>query len=180
MSANRCGSGKMRRYATHAGPTKGCHIDAQSTDRDAGYALFELAPRLTRLENAVLSEVTPPLTFRQYRILQRVAEGRTTVTALGRLATITLPAVSESVDVLVRKGLLERRTSAQDRRASDLLLTEDGVAALRTADRLLTETAGSVLAGVPVERRAALAADLRHVTEQVTRALLADRDASTG
>lgn len=127
----------------------------------------------------MLSEVTPPLTFRQYRILQRVAEGRTTVTALGRLATITLPAVSESVDVLVRKGLLERRTSPEDRRASDLLLTDDGVAALSTADRLLTDTAGSVLAGVPLERRAALAADLRHVTEHVTRALVEDRDAGT-
>jgi DNA-binding MarR family transcriptional regulator len=152
--------------------------DEQDKQQEAaGLALFELAPRLTRLENAVLRDVTPPLTFRQYRILQRVAQGRTTLTALGRLATISLPAVSESVEGLVRKGLLRRRVDADDRRAVNLQLTKSGQRALDTAERLLVEAAQRLLDGVPVRRRVALEADVRRITERVTRALLDELDA---
>lgn len=146
-------------------------------DVEAGHALFELAPRLTRLENAVLRSVDPPLTFRQYRLLERVAQGNSTVTALGRLATITLPAVSESVDVLVRKGLVDRRSSVRDRRESNLHVTPYGRRALEQAELLLAETATLILTGVPARRRATLSRDLRAVIDQVTDALLADRDA---
>ena len=152
-------------------------IDESLPDIDAGHALFELAPRLTRLENAVLRAVDPPLTFRQYRLLERVADGYTTVTALGRLATITLPAISESVDVLVRKGLLDRRANEQDRRESNLHLTEAGTRALEQANALLAETAQRILTGVPARRRPTLARDTRRVIEQVTESLLALREA---
>jgi DNA-binding MarR family transcriptional regulator len=152
-------------------------IDESPPDIDAGHALFELAPRLTRLENAVLRSVDPPLTFRQYRLLERVADGYTTVTALGRLATITLPAISESVDVLVRKGLLERRANEQDRRESNLHLTAPGTRALEQANALLAETAQRILNGVPGRRRPTLARDTRQVIEQVTASLLALREA---
>jgi DNA-binding MarR family transcriptional regulator len=143
----------------------------------AGRALFELAPRLTRLENAVLRDVTPPLTFRQYRILQRVAQGRTTLTALGRLATISLPAVSESVEGLVRKGLLRRKTDARDRRAVNLELTRGGRRALDTAEHLLHVAAERLLDDLPAKRRGELAADVRAITERVSRALLEELDA---
>ena len=141
-------------------------------DVEAGHALFELAPRLTRLENAVLGSLTPPLTFRQYRLLERVSQGHTTVTALGRLATITLPAVSESVDVLVRKGLLDRRSSDRDRRESNLHLTPEGERCLEEAIELLAETASQILVGVPARRRATLARDVRAVIDEVTDALV--------
>lgn len=153
----------------------GHRIEDPRTDVEAGHALFELAPRLTRLENAVLRSVTPPLTFRQYRLLERVAEGHTTVTALGRLATITLPAVSESVDVLVRKGLLDRRSNALDRRESNLYLTETGTQALKQAQALLAETARTILSGVPARRRVTLAKDVRKVIDEVTAELLSHR-----
>lgn len=154
----------------------GCRIDQPPPDIDAGHALFELAPRLTRLENAALRAVDPPLTFRQYRLLQRVADGYTTVTALGRLATITLPAISESVDVLVRKELLDRRASERDRRESNLSLTPTGVRALDQANDLLAEIAQTILSGVSARRRPTLARDARRVIDQVTRSLLELRE----
>lgn len=155
----------------------GARIDEPLPDIEAGHALFELAPRLTRLENEVLRSVDPPLTFRQYRLLGRVAAGYTTVTALGRLATITLPAISESVDVLVRRGLLARRANEQDRRESNLHLTETGTRALAQAQGLLAETAERILTGVPGRRRPTLTKDVRRVIDQVTRSLLELREA---
>lgn len=125
----------------------------------------------------MLRSVDPPLTFRQYRLLERVADGFTTVTALGRLATITLPAISESVDVLVRKGLLDRRANEQDRRESNLHLTTAGTHALEQANALLAQTAQQILTGVPARRRATLTRDTRRVIEQVTASLLALREA---
>jgi DNA-binding MarR family transcriptional regulator len=157
----------------HAPPQEGPSIDQLSPpETDSGQALFELAPRLTRLENAVLRAVDPPLTFRQYRLLERVSDGYATVTALGRLATITLPAISESVDVLVRKGLLARRLNEQDRRESHLNLTDAGSTALEQATLLLEHMAKEILAGVPARRRQTLARDLRRVTDHVTESLL--------
>lgn len=130
--------------------------------------LFELAPRLTRLENGVLREVGPGLTFRQYRILRRVSEGETTITAIGQHATISLPAISESVDGLVRKGLLERHTDPYDRRASNLVLTEAGRGVLDEAQRRLDTLAESILQGMGVQRREQLRRDVSRVRDRVT------------
>ena len=159
-------------------------MQADDADRHeeegVGLALFELAPRLTRLENAVLRDVDPPLTFRQYRILRRVAEGRTTLTALGKLATISLPAVSESVEGLVRKGLLHRTADLHDRRAVQLELTPEGEKALARAQELLEEAARDLLAGLMVaDQRLAFEDDLRELADRVTRALLASRRPSS-
>ncbi len=140
----------------------------------AGLWLFELAPRLTRLENAVLQEVEPPLTFRQYRILRRVTEGRRTITAIGQHATISLPAISESVDGLVRKGLLERRPDTKDRRAANLVLTEAGLRTLDEADARLDALAEEILGDLSARRRAQLRRELSRVSGRVT-ALLRGR-----
>ncbi len=135
---------------------------------EAGLALLEIAPRITRLENTVLGDLPQPLTFRQYRLLERVSQGQTTITALGRLATISLPAVSESVDVLVRKGLLIRAPSERDWRESVLALTESGSAALSAARTALDELAATVLVGIGSRRLAPLARDVRAVGAHVT------------
>ena len=150
--------------------------DATPATVDAGLALFELAPRLTRLENSILRSVDPPLTFRQYRILHRVAEGRTSLTALGKLATITLPAISESVDVLVRKGLLLRGTSDADRRAVELRLTDEGERARAQAATLLEQAAWRLLEDVDPARRGELAEAIRLITAHVTEALVTPSD----
>lgn len=145
--------------------------DPQVSD---GLWLFELAPRLTRLENAVLQDVDPALTFRQYRILRRVVEGETTITAIGRHATITLPAISESVDGMVRKGLLERHTDVRDRRAAHLVLTDAGRRALDEAQRRLDVLAETILEGMSPRRRQQLRRDTSLVRDRVT-ALLRER-----
>lgn len=140
-----------------------------------GLWLFELAPRLTRLENAVLQEVGPALTFRQYRILRRVREGQTTMTAIGQHATISLPAISESVEGLVRKGLLERRTDPTDRRAANLMLTDAGLRTLHQADARLDALSEEILGDLPPQRRERLRREVSRVSGRVTALLRARR-----
>ena len=151
-------------------------MEGNRPEIDPGRALFELAPRLTRLGNAVLRAVTPPLTFRQFRLLERVNQGQSTVTELGRNATITLPAISESVDGLVSKGLLNRQANQHDRRELRLSLTSDGESALRQARGLLEASAKRILTAVPESRHADLSHDLQTVKEQVTDALIDSRN----
>jgi DNA-binding MarR family transcriptional regulator len=166
------------RIAPDASPAA-LRLDGPDPEIEAGLALLEIAPRLTRLENTVLGELDPPLTFRQYRFLERVSQGHTTITALGRLATITLPAVSESVDVLVRRGLLARSPSERDRRESHLTVTAAGSSALIAAREVLDELAATLLTGVSARRHATLARDARAVGVRVTEELNAFRDRSS-
>ncbi|MQA87475.1 MAG: winged helix DNA-binding protein [Streptosporangiales bacterium] len=134
---------------------------------DPARILFELAPRLTRLENAVLGDMEPPLTWRQYRMLVRVSHGYTSLTALGKTATISLAAVSECVDRLVERGLLRREKDPADRRATLLTVTDRGRRALREAEGLLGELSGDVLGELGPQDRARLAAVLRSVEDRV-------------
>ena len=129
-------------------------------DVSAALRLFELAPRITRMENAVLGRGSPPLTFRQFRLLGRIAEGDDTITRLGRFATISLPAISESVEGLVQKGLVRRTADPRDRRTARLDLTDAGVQALAVGGDLLTEAAEQLLMEIAGSRRDRLANDL--------------------
>lgn len=152
-------------------------MQQDSTDVTAALRLFDLAPRITRLENAVLAESDPSLTFRQFRLLTRIAEGLNTITQLGRIATISLPAISESVEGLVRKGLVVRTTDTNDRRAVNLALTEAGERARAIGGALLAEAAADLLSELSSDARRRLAEDLEVVSERVANALLADREA---
>lgn len=142
-----------------------------------GEVLLELAPRLARLENTVLGGVAPSLSTRQYRTLQRVAQGHTTMTALGRLATVSLPAVSEQVEGLVRRGLLDRATDPEDRRAVRLGLTARGRRVLREADRALAVLQAELVDGLTLQRQDDLANALRHVDDYVQTCLRRQRPA---
>lgn len=136
-----------------------------------GSWLFELATRLSRLENVVLQDVEPPLTFRQYRMLRRVTEGQVTITAMRQAATLSLAALSESVDGVVRKGLLERRVDESDRRASLLRLTPAGERALADAQRRLDALAEDLLGALDPDRRAELHESASTISGQVAERL---------
>ena len=73
---------------------------------DPGEMLLLGASRLHRLQIEELGRLDPPLTLRQYRILERVSQGYTSVSDLSRLAHRSVPTVSESVDGLIKRSLL--------------------------------------------------------------------------
>ena len=116
-------------------------LSGQHADRDeAGRPdlwLFELAPRVQRLQDMVLRDMRPSITFGQFRLLQRVAEGRSTLTAISQVSTLSLPTLSERIEGSVKKGLIRRKATPLDRRASILVLTKLGTECVDEASERL-------------------------------------------
>jgi DNA-binding MarR family transcriptional regulator len=70
------------------------------------------------------------ITVEQFHVLWYVHHGTGSVSELATARSISRPAISQAVDVLVRKGLVKRVQSTRDRRFIGLSLTEAGKALL--------------------------------------------------
>jgi DNA-binding MarR family transcriptional regulator len=66
------------------------------------------------------------ITVEQFHILRHIRRGTDSVSALAETRGISRPAVSQSVELLVARGLITRTTDAQDRRHLKLDLSADG------------------------------------------------------
>jgi DNA-binding MarR family transcriptional regulator len=134
---------------------------------EAGRALVRLGSRLHRLYAETIEGLSVSLSVQQYRILDRVGLGVSSLGQLAELARRQPPTISKSVDSLVRQGLLTRAEAATDRRATALSLTPRGAALLREAHAEL-DRLGRWLAeasAVDPERLAAFADSLYGKTE---------------
>ncbi len=72
------------------------------------------------------------ITVEQFHVLRHVRRGVCSISELATAKNISRPAISQAVDLLVRKGLLTRIQSTQDRRYVELSLTDSGNALLDT------------------------------------------------
>ena len=77
------------------------------------------------------------ITVEQFHILRHVRRGTGSVSELATAKNISRSAISQAVEVLVKKGLLTRIHSSQDRRFVELALTDAGNKLL---DALFQET----------------------------------------
>jgi DNA-binding MarR family transcriptional regulator len=118
-------------------------------DQETQDLIVAVPARLNRLHQAILGGLEQRLTFRQYRTLSRVASGHTSLSQLAARGNLSLPTVSENVDGLVRKGLLSTSQSELDRRAIVLGITDQGLAALRAADKALQDLVKYLVADIP-------------------------------
>lgn len=102
----------------------------------------------------------------QARCLQEVAraEGRK-MQELANDLQIKLPALSQIVDRLVRRGLMERRADPADRRVARLHLTAAARALLDEASRARSRRLEEVLERVEPDAAARLVADLTRLAE---------------
>jgi len=66
------------------------------------------------------------ISVEQFHILRHVRRGIGSISELAAAKNISRPAISQAVDVLVKKGLLTRIQSSQDRRFVELTLTDTG------------------------------------------------------
>jgi DNA-binding MarR family transcriptional regulator len=66
------------------------------------------------------------ITVEQFHVLRYVRRGPGSMSELATAKNISRPAISQAVDVLVKKGLLTRIQSTTDRRYVELALTEAG------------------------------------------------------
>ena len=75
------------------------------------------------------------ITVEQFHVLRYVRRGPNSMSELAVAKNISRPAISQAVDVLVKKGLLTRVRSSTDRRVIELALTDAGNALLDTVFR---------------------------------------------
>jgi DNA-binding MarR family transcriptional regulator len=72
------------------------------------------------------------ITVEQFHVLRYVRRGPNSMSELATAKNISRPAISQAVDILVKKGLLTRVPSSTDRRVIELALTAAGNALLDT------------------------------------------------
>jgi DNA-binding MarR family transcriptional regulator len=107
-----------------------------ATRADAWIGLLETHKRLTREIDAEL-EAGHGLNISSFELLTRLANAEQRMlklTTLAHEAGLSLSRVSRILDSLERRGLVERRPSAEDTRAKQAWLTAQGVKVQRSAE----------------------------------------------
>lgn len=104
-------------------------------DRDLATDLYALVVYMNKNCNSDLFEAVGALelTLTQIKLLHHLehSERELTLKEAAELVLISLPAMSRTVDDLVRRGFVQRHEDAEDRRMKRVQLTENGRAVIR-------------------------------------------------
>jgi DNA-binding MarR family transcriptional regulator len=127
-------------------------------------ALDAVMPRYLRVLRHALTaaEGEDRLTLSQLRCLQLMAEanGPALTTRLAKALLVTPPTMTRTIDVLVERGLVERRPDPANRRQIGLVLTPAGRAVLARYETIVGTRLGALLAPLSDEGKARLRAAL--------------------
>jgi DNA-binding MarR family transcriptional regulator len=99
----------------------------------------------------------------QWATLRRIARGPCTMSELARHKGVSLPTISKSVDMLVRRGWVERFVDDTDRRQTLVRLTAGGRRVLAEGRRRIERLLADQLATLTPDQRAQATASLRTV-----------------
>ena len=137
---------------------------------DAGRAAHELlfvVMLVMRTVAAHMRRSPDALAPAQMGTLMKVAMGPCTMSTLARHQAVSLPTMSKSVDMLVRRGWLERWADKRDRRQTMVRLTVEGRRVLTDIKKRNRKHVGRSLAGLTAAEREQLVG----VTRALTRVL---------
>ena len=126
---------------------------------DAGTAAHELLFVVMLVMRTVAADMRrspDALAPAQMGALMKVAMAPCTMSALARHLAVSPPTVSKSVDMLVRRGWLERWVDKHDRRQTMVRLTVEGRRVLNDIKKRNQKLVGQSLAGLTAEERAQL------------------------
>jgi DNA-binding MarR family transcriptional regulator len=112
--------------------------------------LLEMSPLLRQIIS-VEAMASGGLTMAQARVLRALARGPRLSCEIARELRITPPTASEMVDLLVRRGLVERHDSPGDRRVTLLQLTAAGKATSHLVRQRSLERLQEILARLDSE-----------------------------
>jgi MarR family transcriptional regulator, organic hydroperoxide resistance regulator len=116
---------------------------------DAAEALVAVAPLVTRWIERLLAAHEPALTVPQYLALRAIRDDGLSGGELARRTGVSGPAVSQLLAGLAAGGLIERDPVPGDRRRQALRLSRAGERAFGSAEALLSERLGELLADLP-------------------------------
>jgi DNA-binding MarR family transcriptional regulator len=97
----------------------------------------------------------------QWATLRLIAAGPWTMSELARHKAVSLPTMSKSVDMLARRGWVDRFVDEADRRQTLVRLTPGGRAVLAECRRRAEESVERKLAGLGEREREVVTATLR-------------------
>jgi DNA-binding MarR family transcriptional regulator len=106
-----------------------------------------------------------PLAPAQMSTLMKIADGPCTMSGLARHQAVSLPTVSRSVEMLVRRGLVERWIDKGDRRQTLVRLTPAGRDALADVRRRAEEHLRRKLDALTATERLAIVAASQRLTD---------------
>ncbi len=92
----------------------------------AARVLLEIVMLVMRTVAADMRKSPRPLAPAQMGLLMRISAGPCTMSELARFQAVSLPTISKSVDMLVRRGWVERWIDKHDRRQTMARLTPSG------------------------------------------------------
>jgi DNA-binding MarR family transcriptional regulator len=93
---------------------------------DAARSLLDVVMLVMRTVAADMRKSPRPLAPAQMGSLMRIAAGPCTMSELARFQAVSLPTISKSMDMLVRRGWVERWMDKKDRRQTMARLTPSG------------------------------------------------------
>lgn len=105
-----------------------------------------------------------PLAPAQMGSLMRIGAGACTMSELARYQAVSLPTISKSVDMLVRRGWVERWIDKQDRRQTMTRLTSSGRRMLSHIKERTERKVAHTLAPLTAAERTELVAALNVLT----------------
>jgi DNA-binding MarR family transcriptional regulator len=150
----------------------GSHMQVLASPEVAGVAdvqdtarlLTALAPRLNR---AVRGQVRPKagLSMPQFILLRALRHGPLPAGQLAQRFGVSRPTITRTVDGLVKKGLVERRADAGDRRVAMISLTAAGRALHESTEELAEAYLSGLLERLPEGRVARIHAAVRDLME---------------
>jgi DNA-binding MarR family transcriptional regulator len=134
--------------------------------------LVDVVNLVTQIFWADLRRSTQPIELTQWATLRRIGRSPCTMSELARHKGVGLPTVSKSVEMLVRRGWVERWIDKTDRRQTMVRLTASGRRVLADSRTRLEKLLDQRLSMMTVAERDALAASL----QRIRKALVLEED----
>jgi DNA-binding MarR family transcriptional regulator len=132
--------------------------------------LIDVVNLVTQAFWAELRRSGQTIEMSQWSTLRRIGRGPCTMSELARFKGVGLPTISKSVDMLVRRGWLERWVDKADRRQTLVRLTPAGRRILRDCRRALEAFLDGRLAALSAAERNAVDHSLQLVRGVLTSA----------
>jgi len=109
-----------------------------------------------------------PLSAQDFGILFRLLrQGAMTQVEIAALMMRDKTTITRRIDGLVKKGLVERKPDARDRRCFRINLTGDGERALEVMIPLVSDFQQQLLSDIPAEEKAITIKTLKHISEKL-------------
>jgi DNA-binding MarR family transcriptional regulator len=134
--------------------------------------LVDVVNLVTQIFWADLRRSAPPIELTQWATLRRIRDSPCTMSELARHKGVGLPTISKSVEMLVRRGWVERWIDKTDRRQTLVRLTASGRRVLADSRTRLERLLDQRLSVMTTAERDALAVSLQRLRQ----ALVPDSD----